>query len=317
MRRVTQGLLDLAGTLYGLEFRPLDVAGWHPDVEGYDVFEGGEPRGRIYLDLHGRPHKYPHAAMFPIRHRHRWPDGTLQTPQAALLCNFSKPGEPMPHTQVVTYFHEFGHLLHHLLTEAELALFAGTNTVRDFVEVPSQVFEQWAWSWEVLQTMTAHRQDGAALSKATFAAMTAARRVGLALATERQLYLARLDLEYHARRPGFDTTELLRAIRKRSSSFGFVEGTHFQSSFGHLVGYDASYYTYPFAQALAWDAFSRFEAEGLLRGTTARAWRRAVLAKGGGAEELGMLRTFLGRAPDDRAFRRFLDPALEAVTRRR
>ncbi|MBW2528858.1 MAG: Zn-dependent oligopeptidase, partial [Deltaproteobacteria bacterium] len=306
VRRVTQGLLELGGALFGLQFRPVAVPTWHADVAVYDVLSGDAPHGRIYLDLHSRAHKYKHAAMFPIRSRRRLPSGALQSPQAALLCNFPRPGEPMPHSQVVTYFHEFGHLLHHLLTETELTFFGGTNTVRDFVEVPSQVFEQWAYSFGVLQSMTRHRRTGRPIDRDLFDRLSRARRVGLALGTERQLYLAELDLAYHARRPGFDTTELLRATRLRWSSFEFVEGTHFQSSFGHLIGYDASYYAYPYAQALAWDAFSRFERAGLSDPATARAWRTEVLARGGSADETALLAAFVGRAPNARAYHRFL-----------
>src|SRR5262249_48079240 len=160
--------------------------------------------------------KFKHAAMFPIRQAKRLPDGTFQLPLAALECNFPKPPsedrkgeEPalMKHDDVVTYFHEFGHVLHHILTTSELATYSGSTTVRDFVEAPSQMFEEWAWSRDVLDLFAKHHKTGAKIPDALFASMQKSRAFGRALGTQRQLFLAILDQEYHTREPGFDTTK--------------------------------------------------------------------------------------------------------------
>ena len=303
---VTKGLFDITSKMYGLTYETLEEKAWHPDVSVHELRSNGKRIGKFYLDLQPREHKYKHAAMFAVRTAKKLPDGTAQTPIAALVCNFPAPGEPMAHDQVVTYFHEFGHVLHHLLTETELASVSGTNTARDFVETPSQMFEEWAWSREVLDRFAKHPQTGAKIPKPLFDALTNSRRFGLALATERQLFLARLDLGYHVREPGFDTTKVLEEIHQEHFSFAYVPGTHFQSSFGHLIGYDAGYYGYQWALALAYDVLSRFKKEGLLNPATAADWRQKVLSKGGSLDERSLIRAFLGRAPSEKAYADFL-----------
>ncbi len=310
---VTAGLLSVTAKMYGLVYRKVDEPVWHPSVRVYEVStaatsDGSKSNviGKFYLDLQPRDNKYKHAAMFSVRTPKVLPNGQQQTPVAALVCNFPKPGEPMPHDQVVTYFHEFGHVLHHLLTHTELARFAGTNTVRDFVEAPSQMFEEWAWDRSVLDRFAKHPKTGKKIPAAVYRAMVNSRRLGLALATERQLYLALLDLGYHTAAPGVDTTALLKQIHQRNFSFPYVEGTHFQSSFGHLIGYDAGYYGYQWALALAYDVLSRFKKEGLMNPKTAADWRNEVLSQGGSRDETSMIHAFLGREPSEKAYADFL-----------
>lgn len=295
---VIQGLLDVTRDMYGIEYKRVTTPVWHPDVTAYEVWSGGKPIGKFYLDLFSRPDKYKHAAMFPIRTPAKMPDGRYLTPIAALECNFPKPGkEPalMSHEEVVTFFHEFGHVLHHVLTRAELATYAGTNTVRDFVEVPSQMFEEWAWSRDVLDRFAKHHETGKPIPDALWKAMKASRGFGRALDTQRQLFLATLDLELHTRKPGFDSTAVVQEVQDSIDSFGYVKGTHFQSSFGHLIGYDAGYYSYQWALALSRDLLTRFQQEGLMNRKTAAAWRDEVLSKGGSADPNALLYAFLGR----------------------
>jgi thimet oligopeptidase len=306
VKRVTKGLLDITSKMYGISYKTVEEQAWHPDVTVYEVWSGGKPIGKFYLDLHPRENKYKHAAMFTIRTAKTLADGTRQTPVAALVCNFPEPGQPMPHDQVVTYFHEFGHVLHHLLTNTELASFAGTNTARDFVEAPSQMFEEWAWSREVLDLFAVHKETGAKIPAELFENMVKARKTGLALHTERQLWLARLDLRYHTAEPPFDTTEILQDVHEKNFSFAYVPGTHFQSSFGHLIGYDAGYYGYQWALALAHDVLSRFKKEGLFNKKTAADWRNQVLAMGGSRDERQLIKQFLGREPSEKAYGDFL-----------
>ena len=310
---VTAGLLSVTAQMYGVVYRKVEEPVWHPSVSVYQVLTAPAPDGpeskvigKFYLDLAPRDNKYKHAAMFTVRTPKLLPNGEQQTPMAALVCNFPEPGQPMPHSQVVTYFHEFGHVLHHLLTNTELASFAGTNTVRDFVEAPSQMFEEWAWSREVLDRFAKHPKSGKKIPEALYQSMVKSRRLGVALATERQLFLAMLDLGYHTAAPGTDSTKLLEKIHGANFSFPYVKGTHFQSSFGHLIGYDAGYYGYQWALSLAYDVLSRFKKEGLMNATTAAAWHKEVLSRGGSADEAGMIRAFLGRDPSEKAYADFL-----------
>ena len=305
--RVSSGLFDLAKRMYGLSFRRHDAQLWHPEVQAYAVHRAGKQIATIYLDLHPRPAKYKHAAMFSIRTAKTFPSGLRQRPMAALVCNFPRAGEPMQHGQVVTYFHEFGHLLHHILGQSELATYAGTNTVRDFVEAPSQMFEEWAWSPEVLQLIT-QGPNNEVLPVAIVEKMRRARGLGLALATERQLFLAQLDLALHSTPPGFDSSSLLAKIHQRNFSFGRIQGTHAQSSFSHLISYDAAYYSYQWSLAFAHDVLTRFKREGLLNPVPAEAWRKHVLSRGGSADERKMLNHFLGRDPSVQAYVDFLNP---------
>jgi len=306
---VKRGLMDITARMYGIEYRKLDEVAWHPDVTAYEVRSGGKRIGKFYFDLHPRDDKYKHAAMFTIRPGKRISPEAYQTPIAALVCNFPQAGDRpalMTHEDTVTFFHEFGHVLHDLLTEAELATFSGTSTARDFVESPSQMFEEWAWSREVLDLFAKHYKTGERIPDDLFNAMKKARSFGRALHTQRQLFLAQLDFEYHARKPGFDTTTVLREVQDAGGAFKYVKGTHFQSSFGHLISYDAGYYGYQWALSLSRDVLTRFDKEGLLNTKTAASWRRSVLARGGGKNELAMLHDFLGRAPNEEAYIRFL-----------
>ena len=309
---VTKGLLDVSAEMYGLEYKQVPASAWHPDVTAYEVYSDGKVIGKFYLDLYPRADKFKHAAMFPVRTAKVLPDGTHQLPMAVLECNFAKPsgpGEPpslMEHGDVVTFFHEFGHVLHDMLTKSQLATYSGTNTVQDFVEAPSQMFEEWAWNRDVLDRFARHHTTGAKIPDALYASMIKARAFGRALQTQRQLFLASLDFEYHSRPPGFDTTKVLEEVQKANDPFAFVPGTHFQSSFGHLVTYDAGYYSYQWALSLSRDVLTRFKKEGMLNAATARAWRDEVLSKGGGEDERARVAHFLGREPNEQAYAQFL-----------
>ncbi len=310
---VTKGLLDVTSRMYGLEYKEVPAEAWHADVRAFEVHSDGKLIGKFYLDLHPRDGKYKHAAMFPIRSAKRLPDGTYQLPAAVLECNFPRPAAPgegpslMEHGDVVTFFHEFGHVLHHILTRSELATYSGANTVQDFVEAPSQMFEEWAWNRDVLDLFAKHYATGAKIPDALYAAMTKSRAFGRALGTQRQLWLASIDFEYHTRAPGFDSTKVLEEVQKANVPFAFIPGTHFQGSFGHLVGgYDAGYYAYQWSLSLSRDVLTRFKKEGMLNPTTARAWRDDVLSKGGGEDEETMVAHFLGRPPNEQAYIAFL-----------
>lgn len=316
VERVKRGLLDVVSTMYGVAFRAVAVPTWHADVEAYDVVADGTPLGRVYLDLYPRENKFKHAAVFGIRPSKRMADGSRVLPSAALVCNFPRPAPGLPallgHDEVVTFFHELGHALHQVFTESPYAAFSGTATARDFVEAPSQMFEEWAWRRDVLDRFARHHQTGAPIPDELFGALARSRGFGRALATQRQLFFAALDLEYHTRPAGFDTTAVLKDVYAAHQPFAYVDGTHFQATFGHLVGYDAGYYGYQWALSLSRDVLTRFEREGFFEPATAHDWRRTVLAPGGSVDETEMIERFLGRAPNPDAYIAFLKGGLAA-----
>jgi thimet oligopeptidase len=302
---VKKGLLDITSRMYDLEYREVPAKAWHPDVTAYEVWSKGEKIGLFYLDLYSRSDKYKHAAMFPIRKAKRLSDGRWQTPIAALECNFPKPGaQPalMQHEEMVTFFHEFGHVLHEMLTRSELAKFSGSESKQDFVEVPSQMFEEWAWSREVLDMFARHRETKAKIPDDLFSAMTKSRSFGRALYTQRQLVFATLDYELHTRATPIDSTKVMEEVQTKVDSFPFVKGTHPQTSFGHIITYDAGYYGYQWALSLTRDVLTRFRKEGLMNPTTTNAWRTEVLSKGGGIDPVDLVTRFLGRAPNHDAY---------------
>ncbi|MBX3226817.1 MAG: Zn-dependent oligopeptidase [Labilithrix sp.] len=310
--RVKAGLLDITSKMFDIKFRRAEGAPtWHQDVEPMEVLDAkGTVLGRFYFDLYPREGKYKHAAVFGIRDTARMEDGSRLMPIAAIECNFPKPGGAAPalmsHQDAVTFFHEFGHVLHHVLSEAELSSFAGTSVARDFVESPSQMLEEWAWNKDTLALFARHHDTNAPLPANLHAAMLRSRGFGRGLATQRQLYLAALDQAYHTRPVPFDTTKVLAEINDAYTPFKYVEGTHFQASFGHLIGYDAGYYGYQWALSIAQDLFTRFKKEGLLNPKTAAEYRAMILAPGDSDEAAKLVERFLGRAPSDAAYKAFL-----------
>ncbi len=309
--KVKAGILAITAKLFGITYRPANVAKWHPDVEPMEVVDGGgKVIGRFYFDLYPRPGKYKHAAVFSIRDTKRMADGTRLMPIAAIECNFPKPGGAGPalmsHQDATTFFHEFGHVLHHLFSQTESVTFAGTSVARDFVESPSQMLEEWAWDKSTLALFARHYQTDKPLPEGLFQKMMRARGFGRALATQRQLFLAALDQTYHTRKSPFATTPVLAEIQTKYTPFAYVEGTHFQGTFGHLVGYDAGYYGYQWALSIAQDLFTKFAAAGLADPKTATEYRTQILEKGGSEDAEDLVRAFLGRPPSDAAYKRFL-----------
>ncbi|MFO0548740.1 MAG: M3 family metallopeptidase [Polyangiaceae bacterium] len=308
---VTSGMLSIFEKMYSIQFVENRTAKrWHEDVRVLDVKNAdGSFLGRIFVDLYPREGKFKHAAMFEIRPGTMGPNGYL-TPMSALMCNFPKPGAGAPalmsHSDVTTLFHEFGHALHHVLTKQELASYSGTNTATDFVEAPSQMLEEWTFHRETLDLFAKHYETGKKIPDALFDAMSKSRAFGRALSTERQISLATLDFEYHARTDSFDTDKVFTEVMKKTQSFEYQSGTHFQATFGHLMDYDAGYYGYQWALSLARDVLTRFETEGFMNPKTAGDWRKAVLEQGAGTDERELVKNFLGRDSNLDAYGRFL-----------
>ncbi len=308
-----EGLFEVTQGLFGLRFEPADGAPrWHPDVQAFDIYnEGGdEAIARFYMDLHPRTNKYGHAAAFTLRRGRRLPGGAYQKPASAIVANFTKPTEGsqslLRHSEVVTFFHEFGHILHQTLTQAEFLEFAGTATERDFVEAPSQMLEHWCWVPESIQRFAKHYETGEPLPADLLAAMVRAKNVSSGIATLRQLFFSRLDLAYHTEGFSGDSTATLADLYP-ITGFPYEPGTTFQAGFGHLMGgYDAGYYGYLWSRVFGDDMWTRFEAAGPFDRATGAAYRAAVLARGGSVDGDELVRDFLGREPNAEAFLRDL-----------
>ena len=312
LARCIEGLFAVTEELLGVRYEPIaDAPRWHDDVQVFDLYDrdGTEPLARFHMDLFPRPNKYGHAAAFTLRRGRRLADGTYQKPVSAIVANFTKPTPTQPsllrHSEVVTFFHEFGHILHQTLTTAERARFSGTATERDFVEAPSQMLEHWCWEPSVLNRFARHHETGEPLPPSLLESMVAAKNLSSGLFTQRQLFFASLDFAYHS--PGFsgDTTAELQRLHG-ITSFPYTPGTHFQSGFGHLFGYDAGYYGYLWSHVFGDDMFTRFEAAGPLDASTGADYRAKVLERGGAVDGGDMVREFLGREPNNEAFLRGL-----------
>jgi Zn-dependent oligopeptidase len=228
---------------------------------------------------------------------------------SAIVANFTKPTASQPsllrHGEVVVLWHEFGHILHQTLTRAARGRFSGTQTERDFVEAPSQMLEHWCWEPDVLAGFARHHRSGEPLPQTTVEAMVAAKNLDSGVFTLRQLYFASLDFAYHS--PGFDgdTTRVTEELHE-ITGFPFTPGTHFESGFGHLFGYDAGYYGYLWSQVFGDDMYTHFEAAGALDPAVGAEYRRTVLEPGGSIDGMEMVRGFLGREPNNNAFLRGL-----------
>jgi thimet oligopeptidase len=310
------GLFSITQSLYGLEYRDVTArAGsperplWHPDVRLYEVWDKkrGERIGEFYIDLFPRPNKYTHAACWGLVLHKRYGDGKLQKPLAALVCNFPKPsgGKPalFPHKDVETFFHEFGHVLHNLLSEAEHYSFSGTNVARDFVEAPSQMFESWVWDAGVLATFAKHYQTGQPIPDELVAAMVRSKNLGTGLWAERQFTYGLTDQAFHTAPAGkIDSRAVQEKIAGETELFEPVPGTYFHASFGHLIHYTAGYYGYMWSLVYASDMFQRFKQKGMLSPEAGQYYRSKILARGSTLPEMDMVKDYLGREPNLAAF---------------
>ena len=294
-----------------------DANAWHADVRVYAILDAaedaaedvaGEVVAYFYMDLHPRPDKFGHAAAFTLQSG-RELDGGYRTPASAIVANFTKPTDEQPsllrHSEVVTLFHEFGHILHQVMTRARFMRFSGTSVERDFVEAPSQMLEHWCWDPAVLTSFARHYETGEAIPGDLLQRMVAAKNVGSAITALRQIYFGRIDLAYHDAGREKDTDAIARELHP-ISGFAFPEETHFQAGFGHLFGYDAGYYGYMWSKVYGDDMFTRFEAAGIDDPEVGRDYRRLILERGGTVDGDVLVRDFLGREPNTEAFLRDL-----------
>ncbi|MFO0764918.1 MAG: M3 family metallopeptidase [Patescibacteria group bacterium] len=306
---VKKGILGVIEDLYSIRFAEQPKQGAHADVETYNVLDKNEVIGVLHLDLYPRPDKYKHMAMFGMRSGVK-NDKQSILPMCSLVCNFPQPTADAPalltHRDVETFFHELGHAMHHLFGQTALASQSGTSVAWDFVEVPSQLFENWAWDRAVLDRFAKHYQTGETIPQDLFDAMTASRTFGEAIATERQLFFATLDFTYHTAQTIEDTTKTFDELYPQFMPISRPAGTHPEASFGHLNGYDAAYYGYQWALAIAHDVASRFFSEGLMNPATGAAYRESILSQGDSADGYALVERFLGRKPNNEAYKRYL-----------
>jgi len=313
--RVLAGLLEITAEIFDLAYVAVTSAErWHPGVLVYDVVRGETKLGRIYLDMHPRDGKYKHAAQFPLK------DGVrgVQLPEGVLVCNFpaperatgSRPGSAglLEHEDVVTMFHEFGHLMHHVLGGHQPWITqSGVSTEWDFVEAPSQMFEEWAWRYDTLARFARHHETGEVIPRSLVDKMRRADKFGLGTATVQQIFYAAISLGFHRTdADALDQLAEVQRLQKRYTPFAYVPGTRFHTSFGHLIGYSAMYYTYQWSLVIAKDLLTPFEPGGLMATDVTYAYRDKVLVPGGSRDAAELVHSFLGRDYDFRAYERFL-----------
>jgi thimet oligopeptidase len=303
------GLLAITSKLYDIQYHKVDDAEvWHPSVTAYDVMRGDKKLGRIYLDLHPRDGKYKHAAQFTIQKGIRG----VQLPEGALVCNFPDPADGpalMEHDDVETMFHEFGHLMHHVLGgDQKWSEFSGVANERDFTESPSIMFEEWAWDASTLQLFAKHIDTKEPIPAELVAKMRKARDFGQGVATRRQVFLAKMALDYYTSDPAkVDLDAIEVAAQKKYHLFDHIAGTHMWAGFGHLDGYAAGYYVYIWSDVIAEDLLSEFKKHGLLDEATAHKYRDTILVPGGTKDAADLVADFLGRPYGFTAYQKRLE----------
>ena len=304
--KVLQGLFSIVKRLYGVDIIERQAPVWHTDARYFELEDQGQVLGGFYFDLYARSGKRGGAWMSGFRSRMQTQHG-LQKPICYMVCNFTPPVGDQPalltHDEVITLFHEFGHGLHHMLTEVDNISVAGTHGVAwDAVELPSQFMEFWAWDQESLSLLSEHIETKQHLPSDLLKALLDARFFQSGMQTLRQIEFALFDLNIHATSPALDAQGIqstLDQIRAQFSVVPSVAYNRFQHSFSHIFagGYAAGYYSYKWAEVLASDAFDRFEHEGIFNTQTGQEFRQAVLAVGGRDSALEAFVNFRGREP--------------------
>src|SRR5580658_7944178 len=311
--QVEAGVLETAARLFKVEFRRSDTTAWHHDVSVFDVLEGGHRVGRFYLDMHPREGKDKWFSAAPIVTGVRG----RALPEAALICNFPAGDENDPgllqYNDVVTYFHEFGHLMHAILGgQTEWAGLSGFATEGDFIEVPSQMLEEFFRDEKLLQSFARHYETDEVLPAELIQKMKLAGAFGRADWVRSQLYYTTLSLDLHDQDPaGIDLDRVTKSLYQSLQPWQWIEGNRMYASFGHLTGYSSNYYTYAFDKVIALDFFAQFDPANLLNCDAGSRYRRTVLEQGGSKPGRQMVRDFLGRDEEFSAFSNWLNEEFE------
>jgi thimet oligopeptidase len=304
--RVLQGILDISGRMYGLTYKPVTAPQvWHPDVTVYDVYDKGQRIGRIYFDMFPRENKYKHYATFNLSTG----KAGFRLPEYVLVCNFPRatagPGL-MERDDVVTFFHEFGHLLHGILKGN--SNWATGDLENDFIEAPSQMFEEWPRDPALLPTFARHYQTNQPIPAELAAKARAADDFNRALDVRTQMLYAAISLDLYNRDPkGLDSDKLVAHLQEQYTPFKYVDGTHMHTAFGHLNGYSAVYYTYMWSLVIAKDMFTEFKKGGLLNPDVAAKYRKSVLGASGTKPAADLVKDFLGRPYSFQAYADWLN----------
>jgi thimet oligopeptidase len=310
MQHTVDQLLAIYEQFLGIEFRQEALEGlWHEDVRYVAAYtKDNQLLGHLLLDLHPRPNKYGHACMMDIVPAVREKNGEYHPPVIIVLANFSKPNADQPsllrHDDVKTFFHEFGHAMHGLFGATQMAGFSGTNVTRDFVEVPSQMLEEWMYDAGILKQISKHYVTGATLDDATIKQIQEIRQFGSGYFVQRQVSLSLLALAYYGEGADKDPVALKQALLRRLQGNYFItdDREHFECSFGHLMGYGARYYSYLWSKVFALDMFAHVKKYGLLNYAIGKQYIDKVIGKGGSVEPEVLLEDFLGRKPTMDAF---------------
>jgi thimet oligopeptidase len=295
---VKPGVLDVVSRLFGIALERVEAPTWHEDVEVYDVTDDGRAIGRVYLDMHPRAGKFNHAAQFPLV------PGIAgrSLPEGTLVCNF--PTGLMEHDDVLTFFHELGHLVHEVLGGNQpWAMFSGVATEWDFVEAPSQLLEEWGWDAGVLGSF-ATNAAGEPIPAELVERMRRADAFGRGAWTRRQLNYTALSYGLHAD-PPTDLATYTADVDARFGPYTPIPETHQYAGFGHLDGYGSAYYTYLWSLVIAKDLRTAFT-DGLMDPVVGRRYRDAILAPGGSADAADLVERFLGRPSAFEAFEAWL-----------
>ena len=313
-KQVEAGVLETAAKLFKIEFRPSSEPGWDAAVSVFDVIEDGAMAGRFYLDMHPREGKDKWFSAAPVvtgvRGRY--------LPEAALICNFPATTKDDPgllqYSDVVTFFHEFGHLMHAILGgRTEWAGLSGFATEGDFIEVPSQMLEEFFRDEKLLQAFAKHYETGEVLPSETIRKMKLAGAFGRADWVRTQLYYTTLSLDLHDQDPaGIDLDRIAKELYQTLQPWTWVEGNRMYASFGHLTGYSSNYYTYAFDKVIALDFFAQFDPADLLGCDAGARYRKTVLEQGGSKPGREMVRDFLGRDEEFEAFSKWLNEEFES-----
>jgi thimet oligopeptidase len=311
--KVEAGVLETAAKLFKVEFRTSQAPAWDKSVTVYEVFEDGKLVGRFYLDMHPREGKSKWFSAAPVVAGVR---GRV-LPEAALICNFPTPSEDDPgllqYSDVVTFFHEFGHLMHAILGgHTEWVGLSGFATEGDFIEVPSQMLEEFFRDEKLLQAFAKHYETGETLPTELIQNLKRSSAFGRADWIRTQLYYTTLSLDLHDQDPaGIDLDTITRDLYKSFQPWTWVEGNKMYASFGHLIGYSSNYYTYMFDKVIALDFFAQFETGNLLGSNAGERYRKTVLEQGGSKPGRTLVRDFLGRGEEFAAFSKWLNEEFE------
>ncbi|THH20564.1 hypothetical protein EW146_g816 [Bondarzewia mesenterica] len=309
---VVPTILEIYQNLLGVRFEEVKGETWHPDAQMFAVWEEGAKDesgfvGYCYLDLFPREFKYSHAAVWPLLPGYAQHDGKRSYPLAAMVANLAKstPDRPalMRHDDVVTFFHEMGHVFHGLLSHTQFSRFHGTSVARDFVEAPSQMLENWCWEPRVLEKMSSHYETKKPLSAELIEKIVKSRYVNVGLFYLRQLFFAKFDLKVHTDQEATDYTALWNDLRTAISLVKGGKPGAGQGSFGHIVGgYDAGYYGYTYSLVFAADMYATVFKRDPLDPALGQRYRESILKPGGSREETDSLKEFLGRPSNSDAF---------------